>query len=162
MRLADRDVQMVAGHMRSLIIVSADSASPSAATSRFVVRSTERPLVREAGGSSCASLDSRRSILILLPSPRSSIGCTPYLLVGTTTRPAVNAGGFAIAKRLQLSLQRAPKSTSGQSALHRKNRGRGAGTDTQFGQDTADVPVHGPFAQVEVGRNLSVGPTVHD
>jgi hypothetical protein len=50
--------------------------------------------------------------------------------------------------------------TSGQPVLHRENRSRRAGTDTKFGQDVADVPVHGPFAQVELGSDLSVRPAV--
>src|SRR4029453_17929933 len=54
------------------------------------------------------------------------------------------------------------ESMSGQPSLHRENRGRRAGTDIEFGQDVADVPVNGPFAQAQLGGDFSVGPTVDD
>ena len=63
---------------------------------------------------------------------------------------------------LRLEYRRVAQSGSGEFVLQRKDCGGGAGADAEFGQDVADVPVHGPFAEVELGSDLRVGLTVDD
>jgi hypothetical protein len=67
------------------------------------------------------------------------------------------------ADRRSTDFREAPRlDRSGQPVLDREDRGFRAGTDAEFGQDVADVPVHGPFAQAQFGGDLGVGPTVDD